>query len=173
MSGAAQIYVFGEVLFDCFPDGARVLGGAPFNVAWHLQAFGDRPQFISRIGGDESGREIARAMASWGMDCAGLQYDPDYPTGRVEVSITATEPSYEIVADSAYDFITAAELRGPFPAGILYHAASACATRLPPRLWPLSVGNGECRFFSTSTCALPGGKNLSWRPCCKRPLGRR
>ena len=31
--------VFGEVLFDCFPDGSRVLGGAPFNVAWHCQAF--------------------------------------------------------------------------------------------------------------------------------------
>ncbi len=23
--------IFGEVLFDCFPDGIRVLGGAPFN----------------------------------------------------------------------------------------------------------------------------------------------
>ena len=32
------ITVFGEVLFDQFPDGANVLGGAPFNVAWHLKA---------------------------------------------------------------------------------------------------------------------------------------
>jgi len=35
-----QIGIFGEVLFDQFPDGQQVLGGAPFNVAWHLQAFG-------------------------------------------------------------------------------------------------------------------------------------
>ena len=35
-----RLCLFGEVLFDHFPDGKRVLGGAPFNVAWHLQAFG-------------------------------------------------------------------------------------------------------------------------------------
>jgi len=123
MSAAAPIYVFGEVLFDCFPDDARVLGGAPFNVAWHLQAFGDRPRFISRIGDDEPGQEIAEAIAGWGMDAANLQHDPNHPTGRVEVSITAGEPSYEIVADCAYDFIATDELQGPFPAGILYHGS--------------------------------------------------
>ena len=34
--------VFGEVLFDCFPDGSAVLGGAPFNVAWHLHGMRQR-----------------------------------------------------------------------------------------------------------------------------------
>ena len=47
-----RLCVFGEVLFDHFPDGRRVLGGAPFNVAWHLQAFGEAPRFISRVGAD-------------------------------------------------------------------------------------------------------------------------
>ena len=46
MSSAVPV-VFGEVLFDIFPDGAKHLGGAPFNVAWHLQAFGDQPLFLS------------------------------------------------------------------------------------------------------------------------------
>jgi fructokinase len=123
MSGTAPIYVFGEVLFDCFPDGAQVLGGAPFNVAWHLQAFGDRPRFISRVGNDKSGQEIFSAMTRWGMDCSNLQRDPSQPTGRVEVSLNAGEPGYEIVADCAYDFINADELQGPFPAGILYHGS--------------------------------------------------
>jgi fructokinase len=36
MNNNSLIHVFGEVLFDYFPDGSRVLGGAPFNVAWHL-----------------------------------------------------------------------------------------------------------------------------------------
>ena len=45
------VVIFGEVLFDDFPDGA-VLGGAPFNVAWHLQAFGLHPVVISRTGND-------------------------------------------------------------------------------------------------------------------------
>jgi fructokinase len=50
--------IFGEVLFDNFPD-KQVLGGAPFNVAWHLQGFGDNPLFISRVGDDSRGRECA------------------------------------------------------------------------------------------------------------------
>ena len=49
----AQPLVFGEVLWDCFPDGQQVLGGAPFNVAWHLHAFGISPLFVSRVGQDE------------------------------------------------------------------------------------------------------------------------
>jgi len=35
--------LFGEILFDRFPDGREVLGGAPFNVAWHLRGFGLDP----------------------------------------------------------------------------------------------------------------------------------
>ena len=31
-----RLCVFGEVLFDHFPDGQRVLGGAPFNVSFLL-----------------------------------------------------------------------------------------------------------------------------------------
>lgn len=54
------MHIFGEVLFDHFPDGSRVLGGAPFNVAWHTQAFGLAPCFISRIGNDPAGYEITK-----------------------------------------------------------------------------------------------------------------
>jgi fructokinase len=50
--------VFGEVLFDCFPDGTEVLGGAPFNVAWHLQGFGLSPLLVSRVGNDARGQQI-------------------------------------------------------------------------------------------------------------------
>ena len=62
MSNNHNIHVFGEALFDHFPDGSRVLGGAPFNVAWHLQAFGLSPRFISRIGDDPPGHEITALM---------------------------------------------------------------------------------------------------------------
>ena len=100
-----QIHVFGEVLLDCFPDGRRVLGGAPFNVAWNLQAFGLKPQFISRIGNDLDGREIVTLMTDWGMSLDSLQTDMTYPTGLVCVEIHDGEPHYNIVPDSAYDFI--------------------------------------------------------------------
>ena len=114
--------IFGEVLFDHFPDGKRVLGGAPFNVAWHLQAFGQAPHFISRVGDDAEGETIRAAMQQWGMDTSGLQTDPELPTGRVDVSFDDGEPSYEIVRPCAYDAIAAP------PAGacrLLYHGSLA------------------------------------------------
>ena len=59
--------VIGEVLFDCFPDGSTVLGGAPFNVAWHLQAFGLRPLVVTRVGDDALGERVLTTMESWRM----------------------------------------------------------------------------------------------------------
>ncbi len=121
MKSAPGPYIFGEVLFDLFPTGEKVLGGAPFNVAWHLQALGDCPQFISRVGDDDPGHEILQAMAAWGMSAEGVQLDPEHPTGRVVVQIVDTEPHYHIVPDCAYDFIVADQLCPAISAGILYH----------------------------------------------------
>ena len=101
----SRLVIFGEVLFDCFPDGTRVLGGAPFNVAWHCQAFGLRPLFISRVGNDPLGQEVRSAMHNWGMDVSGLQRDSAHATGIVDVSFNDGEPAYEIVENSAWDYI--------------------------------------------------------------------
>lgn len=120
--------IFGEVLFDHFPDGKRVLGGAPFNVAWHLQAFGAAPRFISRIGNDAEGDEIRTAMDEWGMDLGGLQTDLERPTGKVTVSFDGGEPAYEIVEDCAYDAIDAelvASSIADAPCSLLYHGSLA------------------------------------------------
>jgi fructokinase len=115
--------IFGEVLFDCFPDGRRVLGGAPFNVAWHLRAFGAAPRLISAVGDDPDGRRVREAMQAWDMDTSALQTDPVHQTGLVEVSLTAGEPSYEILTDRAFDHI------GPVSPGrsghLLYHGTLA------------------------------------------------
>jgi len=119
-----RLCIFGEVLFDHFPDGKCVLGGAPFNVAWHLQAFGRNPYFISRVGNDSEGEAVQAAMRDWGMETGGLQTDPLYPTGRVSVRFEAGEPSYDIVESCAYDAIESV------PAdfghiGLLYHGSLA------------------------------------------------
>ncbi len=122
-----MILVFGEVLFDEFPDGSRVLGGAPFNVAWHLQAFGEAPRLVSRIGADTQGDEVRATMADWGMSCDYLQTDPARPTGSVAVTFNAGEPVYDIVADCAYDHIAPQS----FPhCTLLYHGT--LATRAAP-----------------------------------------
>jgi len=117
--------VFGEVLFDKFPDGSHVAGGAPFNVAWHLQAFDANPLFISRVGNDPLGRQIRDQMRAWHMDTSGLQLDSGHLTGTVDVTIDNNEPHYEIVDQRAYDFIDA-EFIPPLPeSGVLYHGTLA------------------------------------------------
>lgn len=126
----SDICIFGEVLFDHFPGGEAVLGGAPFNVAWHLQAFGQSPFFISRVGADGEGSEVKNAMAQWGMDTAGLQTDPARPTGRVSVNIMDGEPHYDIVENCAYDAI---DVPAVSSCDFLYHGSlatrSACSRR--------------------------------------------
>lgn len=132
MTDNCIIGVFGEVLFDVFPDEQRVLGGAPFNVAWHLQALGCTPRLISRVGDDEDGEEIRTAMRDWGMDTTELQRDAQRPTGRVVVHLDEGQPSYDILADQAYDAIDAAEI-GAADYSLLYHGTLALRMQEPRR----------------------------------------
>jgi len=118
--------IFGEVLFDCFPDGREVLGGAPFNVAWNLQAFGMAPLLISRVGNDLPGKSIREKMASWNMDTSALQTDSSRPTGKVQIELVDDEPRFTILPNQAYDSIS------PLKTGIkdnkasfLYHGSLA------------------------------------------------
>ena len=128
--------IFGEVLFDEFPDGSRVLGGAPFNVAWHLQAFGLQPLFISALGEDEAGQQIIAAMRAWGMDLSGVQQVVDYPTGIVEVGFENGEPHYNIVSDSAWDFIRPTDLPPQLPPlSVFYHGSLALRQVVSHTTW--------------------------------------
>jgi fructokinase len=122
---AKRPVIFGEVLFDRFPDGSAVLGGAPFNVAWNLQAFGQAPLFISRVGEDALGEQIRNVMTGWSMDLRYLQSDVSRPTGSVNVSFSGGEPSYDIVSDSAYDFLQPADLPSPNETSLIYHGSLA------------------------------------------------
>jgi len=125
----ARPLIFGEVLFDCFEDGTEVLGGAPFNVAWHLAGFGLDPLFVSRIGRDPQGEAVRRRMADWGLRTDGLQLDDQHPTGRVEIRMLADGGHrFEILADQAYDHIDPAPVTAllqRLPADILYHGSLA------------------------------------------------
>lgn len=98
--------IFGEVLFDEYADGSRHIGGAPFNVAWHLQAFGQSPLFISRIGQHADGELVLMSMAQWGMSGMGVQIDREHSTGRVHIIANNSEVLYKINDDQAYDYIS-------------------------------------------------------------------
>ncbi len=141
-----EIMIFGEVLFDCFPDGKQVLGGAPFNVAWHCQAFGLQPELITRVGSDAAGDKILAAMREWGMSVTHVQRDWLHPTGKVEVSFDDGEPQYDIVADSAWDFIDVRQLPDFSSASLLYHGS--LAFRQPVSAQCLAfILNSDCDRF--------------------------
>ena len=69
--GQSGTVLFGEMLADAFPD-RTVPGGAPFNVARHLAAFGQWPLLISRLGNDALGRQMLDDMKEWGMDTSAI-----------------------------------------------------------------------------------------------------
>lgn len=103
--------VLGEALVDAYPDGTQVPGGAPFNVARWLAAFGVPTVFVSRLGSGDAAAAVLRAeMARFGLSMQGVQADPVHPTGRVQV-LPARPPAvghrFEIAADSAWDHIDA------------------------------------------------------------------
>jgi fructokinase len=116
--------IFGEVLFDVYPDQTEKSGGAPFNVAWHLQAFGLKPVFISRIGSDSRGRKILFLMKRWNMAIEGVTCDPLYPTGIVKVTLEKYNPRFDILPDQSYDHINPENVKETInlkPYALLYH----------------------------------------------------
>ncbi len=99
-----SVLLFGEILIDRFPD-QEVLGGAPFNVAMHLGAFGCVPVLVSRIGHDNAGSRLLQALESSGLPIHGVQLDSMHPTGVVEVHLTSESHRFDILPDRAYDHI--------------------------------------------------------------------
>jgi fructokinase len=96
----------GEALFDLLPSG-RVLGGAPLNVACHAHALirGRRGRGVvaSRVGVDSLGDEIFDQLNQRGMLTSYVQRDAEHPTGTVNVMLQDGQPTFEIVADVAWD----------------------------------------------------------------------
>ncbi len=143
--------IFGEVLFDRFPDGNQVLGGAPFNVAWNLQALGQAPLLVSRVGDDQLGKRILDAMAEWGLDQTAVQIDTRNPTGTVEVAISDGEPEFTISEPVAYDFVGTAGLPDPAEASVIYHGSLALRADTTRKTWQQwTVGTSTPLFMDVN-----------------------
>jgi fructokinase len=142
--------IFGEVLYDCFPDGQEVLGGAPFNVAWHLQALGLEPLMISRVGSDTRGKRILARMSSWGLCTDGIQRDPTLPTGTVQVRIEDGQNRFSIPPDQAFDQIDLYELTSWLPTqelGLIYHGTLALRASASQDAWRALLRDGDAQVF--------------------------
>ncbi len=103
---AKAIVVFGEALVDDFIS-EQVVGGAPFNVARNLAAFGEATLMITRLGSDKNGALVQGEFARFGMSEAGLQIDPREATGRVVVERNDAGHRFIILPDQAYDYVAA------------------------------------------------------------------
>ena len=101
------IAVFGEALVDDFIT-EQVVGGAPFNVARNLAAFGVATLMITRIGADKNGALLRNEFTRFGMSEAALQIDEREATGRVVVERDASGHRFIILPDQAYDYVETA-----------------------------------------------------------------
>lgn len=99
-----SIFVFGEILWDVYPE-KKVLGGAPFNFAAHLNRLGNETYLITAVGNDELGKETLEAANSYNLNNEFISVI-DYPTGICRVTVSDEGiPNYDLCPDRAYDNI--------------------------------------------------------------------
>jgi fructokinase len=132
MNAPVEIVGLGEILWDLLP-GGRQLGGAPCNFTYHCHQLGHASALVSRVGGDDLGRDIRAALAALGLADSYLQEDPDHPTGTVDVQLDAAgQPTFTIAADVAYDYLAWDERL----AALLGQASAVCFGTLMQRQAP-------------------------------------
>lgn len=99
-----SIVSWGELLWDIYPDEAR-LGGASANLAFHAAQLGCKSLLVSCVGRDELGFRALHQLKAAGVDVSGVGIDDELPTGRVRVELHEGEPRFVIEARSAWDRI--------------------------------------------------------------------
>jgi fructokinase len=99
LGGFMAVCCYGEVLADCFPDGAMP-GGAPFNVAFHLQRVDVPVRLLSALGEDELGSEVEKLLIRSRL--VELVDKNLLPTGRVDVQLTDTGHKFKINPHAAW-----------------------------------------------------------------------
>lgn len=108
MATSFTVVGLGESLFDVFPD-RSILGGAPLNVAYHAHQLcsnsGGRGIVASRAGVDDLGRRLLDELRARVLTTEFLQIDNEHPTGRVDILLRQGEPTYEFLADVAWDHL--------------------------------------------------------------------
>ncbi len=105
-SAAPRVVVWGEVLWDRFPDGDQ-LGGAPANVAFHLAQLAPAlgVALATRVGVDADGERALGQLHRAGVDVTLAQRDGARATGEVAIQLDGSEPRYRLVPGRAWERI--------------------------------------------------------------------
>lgn len=99
----STILCFGEILWDCLPHGL-FLGGAPFNVAYHLKQLGHTPLMLSALGNDWLGAQTLKRIRSRGLSDQLIHVDDELLTGTVDAVLDANgSATYEFADPVAWD----------------------------------------------------------------------
>lgn len=101
-----NIVSLGEILWDVLPD-KELPGGAPLNVAYHLQKLSQRVAVVSRIGMDSHGQRLLQLMQRQQLTTDYIQQDTVYATGKVYARMDEQhDMQYDIVYPVAWDHIS-------------------------------------------------------------------
>ncbi len=163
----AAVAVLGEVLVDVLPDGRSMPGGAPFNVARWMAAFGVHTLFISRLAPhDSAGQRLLAEMQRCGLAQAGLQHDTRHPTGLVHVLPDAQQGHrFEIAADSAWDHLEAAPalplLRDLAPGVVVFGTLAMRGAAARQALTTMVMATPALRFADLNLRPVEGLRELA------------
>ena len=93
-----KVLCFGEVLWDAFGDEKKA-GGAPMNVARHLVQQHVNVCFASRVGKDESGKELISFLRDSKLYSNLIQKDNTLPTCEVTVELDEKNQATYIIPE--------------------------------------------------------------------------
>ncbi len=103
------VLCYGEILWDVFPD-KEYIGGAPYNVAAHVQKLSGDSYIYSRLGDDRLGHNALEKVQGHGVNTEFVQLDKEHQTGTAVVTMDERAvPTFTITPDTAYDFIDASD----------------------------------------------------------------
>lgn len=140
--------VFGEILYDCFPD-HTCLGGASLNFAWNLRQLGFPVAMVSAVGQDELGQQARDFLRRADIDRQWVADRPE-PTGTVDVLLDEGQPSYTIRAGVAWDYIETKPTLNQPPDLIYYGTAAQRSPANRPGLEHLLAAKPRHRLFDVN-----------------------
>ena len=108
---SSSVICFGEILWDNLPTG-RNPGGAPMNVAYHLNKLGASAALISAVGADTAGTDLLNFLKQKGVSAEMVQVDAQHQTSEVIATMNEEhEVSYTILTGVAWDYISREKIK--------------------------------------------------------------